>query len=102
MRRYLLSLTCIFSALNIAAQNCPRALGESNDRLPAPPVTPPSGMGSQGDNGNVEAGAAFRGINSANTASATSSSTSQSDNNATGVSSAPGADAMMTRDLLLV
>jgi len=99
MRRHLLSIACLFSALNILGQSYPSVCAQSNDRLPAPAAT---SLGSQGDSSSVGAETALRGLSNDSDKTIKPASDSQSDNNVTGVSSAPGADAMMTRDLLLV
>jgi len=90
MRHYLLSFTCLFLALKGAALDCLPVSGQTHDRLAAS-ATP--SKGSQDEDAAYPGTTPLHGIGTGDSAPSDSAS---------GVSSAPGADAMMTQDLLLV
>ncbi len=97
INHYLFSALCF--VLGNTALQCPQALCEtqSYDRLPASPA-PPSG--NESDSAASSATPVLHSSGTGNVNQSTAAQGNQGDNS--GVSSAPGADAMMTRDLLLV
>ncbi len=88
MKQYSLYFACIIASVAIAGKSCPFALSETQASTPQKhPSSVESALGSQGDPSMLGSTPTLHGQNAQNNGN---------------VSNAPGADAMMTQDLLLV
>jgi len=88
MRQYSLYFACVIFSVTIVGNSCPSALSDTqNPAQQKQPSAVESALGSQGDPSMLGSTPTLHGLNGQNGGN---------------VSNAPGADAMMTQDLLLV